>query len=119
MSQISARVEKWKSAWESRDPKRVVALYSPTGTHQSSVIAHVYPELDRTILNGRDEIGEYARRGFARFSRLQFEILTTTEEGDRAAVEYRRHSDAAAVAYVLELIEWSRGLITSCRVFHF
>ena len=50
-----------------------------------------------------------------------FEILTVTESGDRAAVEYRRHSnlDAANPAHVLELIEWRDALISSVRVFHF
>ena len=121
MDPISARVEKWKSAWESRDPLRVVALYLPDGAHQSAVIERIYPELGRTELRGRDEIAEYCRRGFARFSHLNFEILTVTEEGERSAVEYRRHSnvDPDHPAWVLELIEWSGDLIDSCRVFHF
>ena len=44
-----------------------------------------------------------------------------TESGDRAAVEYRRHSnlDGANPAHVLELIEWRDALISSVRVFHF
>jgi nuclear transport factor 2 (NTF2) superfamily protein len=121
MARISARVDNWKTTWESRDPDRVAAMYSQDGTHQSSLIARVWPELGRTILHGRDEIRDYASRGLARYKQLHFEILTSTEEGDRAAVEYRRHSniDGGSPAYVLELIEWSRGLITSCRVFHF
>ena len=121
MNPISARVEKWKSAWEARDPSRVVALYLPGGTHQSAVVERICPELGRSELRGRDEIAEYARRGFARFSHLSFEILTVTEEGDRSAVEYRRHSnvDADHPVWVLELIEWSGDLIHSCRVFHF
>ena len=121
MARISARVDNWKTIWESRAPDRVAAMYSQDGTHQSSLITRVWPELGRTILHGRDEIRDYAARGLARYTQLHFEILTSTEEGDRAAVEYRRHSnvDGANPAYVLELIDWSRGLITSCRVFHF
>ncbi|HTY55475.1 MAG TPA: nuclear transport factor 2 family protein [Candidatus Binataceae bacterium] len=121
MSDISARVAKWKSAWESRAPERVAAMYLPVGTHQSAKVEQLYPELGRGMLRGRQEIAEYARRAFARFTHLNFEILTTTEEGERSAVEYRRHSnlDEAKPAYVLELIDFSNGLIQSCRVFNF
>jgi len=121
MSEISARVGKWKSAWESRDPERVAAMYTASATHQSAKVGQLYPELGRTLLRGREEIIEYARRAFARFTHLHFEILTTTEEGERSAVEYRRHSnlDEGSPSYVLELIDFSHGLIQSCRVFHF
>jgi ketosteroid isomerase-like protein len=117
----SARVEEWKSAWESRDPATVAALYAPDATHESALIAQIYPELGRLVLRGRHEIAVYARRGLARFTEIRFEILTVTESDDRAAVEYRRHSniDGANPAHVLELIEWRGGLISAVRVFHF
>jgi ketosteroid isomerase-like protein len=117
----SARVEAWKSAWESRDPARVVALYTRDATHQSAMIAKLYPELGRLELRSHHEIGVYARRALERYTDLRFEILTVTESGDRAAVEYRRHSnlDGAHPAHVLELIEWRDALISAVRVFHF
>jgi nuclear transport factor 2 (NTF2) superfamily protein len=121
MATLSARVEAWKSAWESRDPARVVALYTRDATHQSAMIGKLYPELRRLALQGHHEIGVYARRGLERYTELRFEILTVTESGDRAAVEYRRHSnlDGANPAHVLELIEWRDALISAVRVFHF
>jgi nuclear transport factor 2 (NTF2) superfamily protein len=121
MPSLSARVEAWKSAWESRDPARVVALYTRDATHQSAMIAKLYPELKRPSLQGHHEIGVYARRGLERYTDLRFEILTVTESADRAAVEYRRHSnlDGANPAHVLELIEWRDALISAVRVFHF
>ena len=121
MATSSARVEAWKSAWESRDAARVVALYTRDATHESAMIAKIYPELRRLALQGHHEIGVYARRGLERYSELRFEILTVTESGDRAAVEYRRHSnlDGANPAHVLELIEWRDALISAVRVFHF
>src|SRR5712692_1480434 len=63
MPATSARVEAWKSAWESRDPATVAALYAPDATHESALIARLYPELGRLVLRGRHEIAEYARRG--------------------------------------------------------
>jgi len=78
---------------KARDPARVVALYTRDATHQSALIAKIYPELGRLSLNGHHEIGVYARRGLERYTELRFEILTVTEAGDRAAVEYRRHSN--------------------------
>ena len=121
MTATSARVDAWKSAWESRDPARVVALYTRDATHQSALIAKIYPELGRLALQGHHEIAVYARRGLARYTDLRFEILTVTESGDRAAVEYRRHSniDGANPVHVLELSEWRDALISAVRVFHF
>jgi ketosteroid isomerase-like protein len=121
MPTSSTRVEAWKSAWESRDAARIVALYTRDATHQSARIAEIYPELGRLSLQGHHEIAVYARRGLARYTELNFEILTVTESGDRAAVEYRRHSnlDGAKPAHVLELIEWRDALISAVRVFHF
>src|SRR5260370_60019 len=114
----SARVEAWKSAWESRDPASVAALNGPDAPHESALIAQIYPELARLVLRGRHEIAVYARRGLGRYTELRFEILTITESGDRAAVEYRRHSniDGDNPARVLELIEWRGDLISAVRV---
>lgn len=120
MAAISARVKAWKEAWESRDIDRVAALYAPSARHQSAKVTAIYPELRRGHLVSRDEIREYARRAFERFTELRFEISATIEDRDRAAVEYHRHSnlDAANPQHVLEWIEWRDGLITDVRVFH-
>ena len=121
MSISSARVEAWKSAWESRDAATAAALYAPDATHESALIAQIYPELGRLVLRGRHEIAIYARRALACFTELRFEIVTVTEAGNRAAVEYRRQSniDGANPAHKLELIEWRGDLICAVRVFHF
>ena len=118
----SQRVLAWKHAWESRDPARVVALYAPNATHASAKVAALRPDLGRSELHGHNEIEEYARTAFTRFKKLDFELLTVTESGNRAAVEYLRHSDIDGdqPAHVLELIEWGDGgLMSAVRVFHF
>lgn len=117
----SKRVLDWKAAWESRDPSKVVALYAPGSTHASAKVAQLRPELGRSELRGLAELEEYARVGFARFTWLRFDLLTVTESGERAAVEYFRHSnlDANKPAHVLELIEWRAEMISAVRVFHF
>lgn len=124
MSNVAAsqRVLDWKHAWESREPPRVIALYAPDATHASAKVAALRPDLGRSELHGRGEIEEYARVAFTRFHELDFELLTVTESGNRAAVEYLRHSDVDGdnPAHVLELIEWGAGgLISAVRVFHF
>src|SRR5215472_6506315 len=123
MSEIPAspRVMAWKSAWESRDPARVVSLYARDATHASAKVAALRPELGRSELRGHAEIEEYAATAFGRFSWLRFDLLSVTESSDRAAVEYLRHSnlDADNPSHVLELIEWCEGLISAVRVFHF
>jgi len=84
------------------------------------VVERIYPELGRVELRGREEIREYARRAFTRFSAIRFEIVAVIEDATHAAVEYRRFvNNEAASMDVLELIEWSGDLLTACRVFHF
>src|SRR6202047_4560311 len=106
MPTLSARVEAWKSAWESRDAARVVALYTRDATHQSAMIAKVYPQLGRLAPRAPHSIAVYAPPRLELHTQLRFKILTVTESGDRAAVEYHRHSnlDGATPAHVLELI---------------
>jgi hypothetical protein len=117
----SQRVLDWKAAWESRDPARVIALYGPEATHASAKVAALRPELGRSELKGHAELEEYAQIAFNRFTWLCFDLLTLTESGDRAAVEYLRHSnlDTDQPAHVLELIEWRDAVISTVRVFHF
>jgi len=111
----------WKAAWESRDPVRVVSLYAAEATHASARVAALRPELGRSELKGLAEIEEYAAAAFQRFGWLRFELVSVTESGDRAAVEYLRHSnlDADHPSHVLELIEWHGDQIGAVRVFHF
>jgi ketosteroid isomerase-like protein len=123
MPNISAsqRVVGWKTAWGSRDSARVVSLYAADATHASAKVAALRPELGRSELKGHADIEEYAAAAFRRFTWLRFDLLTVTESGDRAAVEYLRHSnlDADNPSHVLELIEWHDRLISAVRVFHF
>jgi hypothetical protein len=117
---MNRHVERWKAAWESLDPEKVVALYAPNATHRSAVVERIYSELGRTELRGREEIREYARRAFTRFNAIRFDIVAVIEDVTHAAVEYRRFvNNEAASTEVLELIEWSGDLLTACRVFHF
>jgi len=117
----SIRVLAWQAAWESRNPDKVAALYARDATHASAVVTQLYPDAKASVLKGRDQIREYARRGVERFTALRFEILSVVESDTSAAVEYLRHSnlDTDKPAHVLELIEWERERIKSVRVFHF
>jgi SnoaL-like domain len=117
----SPRVMAWKKAWESRDPARVVSLYARVARHASARVAALRPELSRSELRGHAEIEEYAATAFRRFTWLRFDLLSVTESGDRAAVEYLRHSnlDVDNPSHVLELLEWREGLLSAVRVFHF
>jgi len=121
MSSPSTRILAWQAAWESRNPDKVAALYARDATHASAVVTQLYPEAKASVLKGRDQIREYARRGVERFTTLRFEILSVVESDRGAAVEYLRHSniDTDKPAHVLELIEWERERIKSVRVFHF
>jgi len=120
-SPASQRVVAWKNAWESRPPARVVSLYAGDATHASAKVAALRPEQGRSYLRGHAEIEEYAAAALGRFKWLRFDLLTVTESGDRAAIEYLRHSnlDADNPSHVLELLEWREGLIGAARVFHF
>ena len=121
MASPSTRVLTWQAAWESRNPDKVAALYSREATHASAVVTQLYPEAKASVLKGRDQIREYARRGMEMFTTLRFEILSVVETDASAAVEYFRHSnlDTDKPSHVLELIEWDRERIKSVRVFHF
>ena len=121
MRGMSARVDAWKAAWESRDVERIVALYAPDATHASALVRRFLPEADGPVCRGRAQIAEYFRRALGRYRELRFELATVTEDATRSAVEYHRHSDVDGVnpKHVLELLEWKGGLLSAVRVFHF
>ena len=118
---VSEQVRRWKAAWESLDPARVVALYAPSATHSSALVPRIYPEAGGHELHGAEQLRVYIERGLARFTTLRFELLSVTESDGRSAVEYRRHSnvDGEHPAHALELIEWEGDRIAAVRVFHF
>jgi ketosteroid isomerase-like protein len=121
MEQISPRVARWKATWEGRDVDAIVAMYHPDATHERALVAQVYPKAGGTALRGAEQIRAYFAKGLARFSELRFDLVSVTESGARAAIEYRRHSnlDGANPAHVLELVTWDGAFIRAVRVFHF
>ncbi len=116
---VSARVERWKAMWESGDAARILAMYEADATHASGLVARLCPEAGGSEVRGQAQLGDFVRRALARVRWLRFELVSVTEEGSRAAIEYRRYSDVdGAPADVLELVEWDRDLIRAVRVFH-
>jgi hypothetical protein len=120
-SETLARVERWKSAWESLDVERIVALYAPGARHESALVPKLYPEARGTALRGEKSLREYVRRGVGWFAGLEIEVLSALEDGDRMAIEYRRHSDVdrRKPARVVELLEWRKDRIRAAAVFVF
>jgi hypothetical protein len=118
---MSARVDDWKAAWESRDVDRIVAMYAPDATHASHLVPRFLPEAGDAVCRGREQIAQYFRRALGRYGELRFELATVTEDASRSAVEYHRHSDVdgANPKHVLELLEWRGNLLSAVRVFHF
>jgi len=118
---MTERIARWHAAWEARDVERILALYADDATHASPLVRQFCPEAPEPVLRGRERIGEYFRRALGRFTWLRFEIVSVTEDTERSAFEYRRHSnvDGDRPAHVLELLEWRDGLIVAVRVFHF
>lgn len=120
VSDAASRVELWKSAWESLDPDRIVALYTSDARHESALVPKLYPEARGVALRGGKSLREYLRRGNTWFGGLEIEVLSVLEDGKRMAIEYRRVSnvDRRKPARVLELLEWRGERIRSATVFH-
>lgn len=117
---ISARVLKWRAAWQSGDAERVAALYAIDGTHDSAKVAAAMPEFDgRSALRGRDEIRAYATKAFARVGWLRFEFIHVVENETLSAMEYSRTTGNDAMPHrVVEILEWDGDLLKAVRVYH-
>jgi hypothetical protein len=118
---LGERLERWKSAWESCDLERIVALYEADAAHASKLVLRLYAELERPVLRGTEEIREYVRRGLGWFHRLEIEVVSVTAAAERDVIEYRRHSnlDGTSAAHAIEIIDWAGPRIRSAVVFHF
>jgi hypothetical protein len=116
---LPERIARWKAAWESSDVERIAALYAAKCRHESGLVRRLYPEAKGNVLVGPKALRAYLARGVTWFTGVRFEVLSIVEDGERSAIEYRRHSDvdSSSPAHVLELIEWSREKIRSVVVF--
>ncbi|MBX3493620.1 MAG: nuclear transport factor 2 family protein [Parvibaculum sp.] len=117
-------VVRWKTAWECLDAARIEALYAPGATHMSSVVVERMNRADGT-LRGLPEIRAYAEAAAGRLASFKADILQViadeTGGAGRASVEYWRvlNGNEEGRTRAVEIIEWSDGRITACRVFHF
>jgi SnoaL-like domain len=117
---MSERVERWKSAWESLDLDRIVALYAKDATHTSRLVHQLNPEIGGCMLRGVDQIREYVARGLVWFVKLEIQISAVLECDTLSAIEYLRESNIDPVpARVVEMLEWSGPYIRAARVYHF
>ena len=120
MGDLPERVTRWKTAWESSDVERIVALYDAKCRHESSLVPRLYPEARGNVIEGVKALREYVVRGVSWFTGVRHEIVSVVEDGERSAIEYLRHSDldGSSPAHVLELLEWNGDRIRSAVVFH-
>lgn len=116
---VPARVEAWRSAWQSGDASRVATLYAPDATHESAKVAVAMPGLGRSYLRGRAEIEAYALRAFGRVHPLRFDITRVSETELASTVEYVRHAPNAEPMRVCEVLEWWHAKLIAVRVYHF
>ena len=116
---IPARVEAWRSAWQSGDASRVAALYGANAAHESAKVAIAMPALGRTFLKGKAEIEAYALRAFARVHPLRFDIDAVSETENLSVVEYTRHAPNSEPGRVCEILRWRGKLLSAVRVYHF
>ena len=119
---LPVRIARWKLAWESGEAGRVAALYTADCRHHSANVPSLFPERAATGLVGTADVRAYAENAFQKFPSLAIKIVTLTETEDRSVIEYDRHSDQdgtpAVAVVVVEILEWSDGLIREARVFH-
>lgn len=117
---MSERVERWKTAWESLDLDRIVALYTPDATHTSRLVHHLNPEIGGCTLRGREQIREYVVRGLVWFVKLEIRVSALVEADALSVIEYVRASNIDPIpARVVEMLDWQGALIRSARVYHF
>ena len=118
---LSARVARWRDAWQALDPERVASLYAPDGVHESDKVRKAYPDNAEGRLVGHDAIRRYAERAARQFSRFEIRVLRVIEDGQGAAVEYVRrvNGDAATDMRVVEMLEWAGPSLRHVRVYHF
>lgn len=108
--------ERWLEAWNSHDVERILSLYAPGARHTSARV-RAFAGADDT-LRGLESIGDYFRRGLAKYPSLKFDPISLSTGPRTVAIEYmRRGVDDAEPT--LELLETDGdGLIAHSRVYH-
>jgi uncharacterized protein (TIGR02246 family) len=108
--------ERWLDAWNAHDVDRIVALYAPDARHTSARVNALGGKDDN--LQGLEAIGDYFRRGLAKYPSLKLDPISVSTGPRTVAIEYTRHG-VDETELTLELLETDHdGLITHSRVYH-
>ena len=104
-------LEKYRRAWESKDDRAVVSLFTPDGTYRSNIFEEPHP--------GHDGIGEYWRSVTSVQSDAQVRMGQPFVDESRVAVEFwtnmKVDGDEVTLPGCLLLEFADDGLCTSLR----
>jgi hypothetical protein len=118
---IDPRIEDVYNAWDdalgAKDLDAVLALYHDKATLESPLVCHLLRS-ERGIIEGREELREFARRVFEHQPperrRFRSDLLT---DGSRLTWEYPRQSPDGEQMDIVEVMEVRDGLIACHRVY--
>jgi hypothetical protein len=114
---LQSLAEKWFSAFNNHDLKKLIALYHVDAQHYSPKLKIRNPET-AGLIKGKEALSKWWQDAFDRLPSLQYEVIRYTPFSNRIFMEYIRHVAGEDDLYVGEMLEVEDGLITSSTVFH-
>lgn len=105
----------WNDAWNSRDPARLEAFFTPDGTYYD-------PDLPAGAIAGKQGIRQVAQKTWADWPQASFEALTITVEDPRVVLEWRstaKHRSGVELQLEgVDLLVWEGDKVSAARSYY-
>lgn len=111
-------VNKWIDAWNKRDIKAVLAMYSENIEFSSPKVKLVLPQMQSIITNKKDLEHYWTSALQNNYPKLKFIPKEITVQGDMCILEYYSMLDGKTKTSVIEKFEFKDGLIVKSGVFY-
>jgi ketosteroid isomerase-like protein len=116
---VKEHIDKWVSAWNNRDLKAVLSMYSDDIEFSSPKIRAVFPERKLSRVTNKKELEEYWTKALKNYPNLHFIPKQIIFQGNFCILEYYAILDGKNKTSVIEKFEFQdNGLVKKSSGFY-
>ncbi len=115
---VKDHVDRWINAWNNKDLKTVLSMYTNNIQFYSPKIKLVFPELKSEKINNKKDLEYYWSTALIKFDNLHFTPKAYFIKGHTCLFEYFATFDGKSHFLVIEKFEFKDSLIDKSSVFY-
>ncbi len=115
---VKEHIETWTNAWNNKDLKTVLSMYTDDIQFHSPKLKIVLPELNSEKLDNKKDLEYYWSIALKKFNNLHFTPKEYFIKGDICLFEYLTTFDGTSQFSVIEKFEFKDQLICKSSAFY-